>query len=175
MKTLDQFNITGRSALVTGGASGIGLAYAEAMAEAGAKVTIADLDSDGAEREAARMRGEGAEIQAVACDISDLAQVTAAFDAHVAAYGGLDICFANAGWDAGDGFWAPSGERNPLGRIDQYDPEKWKPVSRLREARFGGRSKVGQDHAQTRCHPSRTGEDAGHLRMTARDRTRSSS
>jgi NAD(P)-dependent dehydrogenase (short-subunit alcohol dehydrogenase family) len=126
MKTLDQFNITGRSALVTGGASGIGLAYAEAMAEAGAKVTIADLDSDGAEREAARLRGEGAEVQAVACDISDLAQVTAAFDAHVAAYGGLDICFANAGWDAGDGFWAPSGERNPLGRIDQYDPEKWK-------------------------------------------------
>jgi NAD(P)-dependent dehydrogenase (short-subunit alcohol dehydrogenase family) len=126
MKTLDQFNITGRSALVTGGASGIGLAYAEAMAEAGAKVTIADLDSEGAEREAARLRGEGAEVQAVACDISDLAQVTAAFDAHVAAYGGLDICFANAGWDAGDGFWAPSGERNPLGRIDQYDPEKWK-------------------------------------------------
>ena len=59
MKTLDQFNITGRSALVTGGASGIGLAYAEAMAEAGAKVTIADLDSAGAEREAARLRGEG--------------------------------------------------------------------------------------------------------------------
>ncbi len=126
MKILDQFNIAGRSALVTGGASGIGLAYAEAMAEAGAKVTIADLDSEGAEREATRLRGEGAEVQAVACDISDLAQVTAAFDAHVAAYGGLDICFANAGWDAGDGFWAPSGERNPLGRIDQYDPEKWK-------------------------------------------------
>ena len=46
MKILDQFNIAGRSALVTGGASGIGLAYAEAMAEAGAKVTIADLDSE---------------------------------------------------------------------------------------------------------------------------------
>jgi len=126
MKILDQFNIAGRSALVTGGASGIGLAYAEAMAEAGAKVTIADLDGDGAEREAARLRGEGAEVLAVTCDISDLAQVTSAFDAHVAAYGGLDICFANAGWDAGNGFWAPSGERNPLGRIDQYDPEKWK-------------------------------------------------
>ena len=40
-KTLDQFDISGRSALVTGGASGIGLAYAETMAEAGASVTLA--------------------------------------------------------------------------------------------------------------------------------------
>lgn len=126
MKTLDQFNISGRSALVTGAASGIGLAYAEAMAEAGAKVTLADLDGKGAEREAARLRAEGAEAQAVQCDIADLDQVIAAFDAHVAAYGGLDIAFANAGWDAGDGFWAPSGQRNPAGRIDQYDPAKWK-------------------------------------------------
>lgn len=125
MTTLDQFNITGRSALVTGAASGIGLAYAEAMAEAGAKVTLADLDGAGAEREAARLRSEGAEAQAVQCDIADLTQVSAAFDAHVAAYGGLDICFANAGWDAGNGFWSPAGERNPLGRIDQYDPAKW--------------------------------------------------
>jgi NAD(P)-dependent dehydrogenase (short-subunit alcohol dehydrogenase family) len=126
MKTLDQFNIAGRSALVTGAASGIGLAYAEAMAEAGVKVTLADLDGEGAEREAARLRAGGAEAQAVQCDIADLGQVTAAFDAHVAAYGGLDIAFANAGWDAGNGFWSPAGERNPAGRIDQYDAEKWK-------------------------------------------------
>lgn len=125
MKTLDQFNIAGRSALVTGAASGIGLAYAEAMAEAGAKVTLADIDAEGAEREAARLRSEGADARAATCDVSDLAQVTAAFDGHVAAYGGLDICFANAGWDAGNGFWSPAGERNPAGQIDVYDPEKW--------------------------------------------------
>ena len=74
MKTLDQFNIAGRSALVTGAASGIGLAYAEAMAEAGAKVTLADLDGAGAEREAARLRSEGAEARAAQADVSDLAQ-----------------------------------------------------------------------------------------------------
>ena len=125
MKTLDQFNITGRSALVTGAASGIGLAYAEAMAEAGVKVTLADIDGVGAEREAARLCTEGADAQAVNCDISDLQQVAAAFDSHVAAYGGLDICFANAGWDAGNGFWNPAGFRNPEGQIDQYDPERW--------------------------------------------------
>ena len=54
MNTLDQFDIAGRSALVTGAASGLGLAYAEVMAEAGARVTLADIDAEGAEREAAR-------------------------------------------------------------------------------------------------------------------------
>lgn len=125
MKTLDQFNITGRSALVTGAASGIGLAYAEAMAEAGAQVTLADINEAGAEREAARLRAEGADARAVLCDVSNLTQVAAAFDGHVAAYGGLDICFANAGWDAGNGFWSPAGERNPAGQIDVYDPTRW--------------------------------------------------
>jgi NAD(P)-dependent dehydrogenase (short-subunit alcohol dehydrogenase family) len=125
LRTLDQFNIAGRSALVTGAASGIGLAYAEAMAEAGAKVTLADLDGEGAEREAARLRSEGAEARAVQVDIADLAQVAAAFDGHVAAYDGLDICFANAGYDAGNGFWIPGGGRNPDGRIDNYDPAAW--------------------------------------------------
>lgn len=125
MKTLDKFDLTGRSALVTGAASGIGLAYAEAMAEAGAKVTLADLDAEGAEREAARLRAEGADARAAACDIADLAQVAAAFDGHVAAYGGLDIAFANAGWDAGHGFWSPVGQRDPEGQIDVYSPEAW--------------------------------------------------
>jgi NAD(P)-dependent dehydrogenase (short-subunit alcohol dehydrogenase family) len=125
VKTLDQFNIKDRSALITGAASGIGLAYAEVMAEAGAKVTLADIDAVGAEREAARLRSEGADARAVICDVSDLPQVAAAFDAHVGTFGGLDICFANAGWDAGNGFWSPAGARNPAGQIDQYDPERW--------------------------------------------------
>jgi NAD(P)-dependent dehydrogenase (short-subunit alcohol dehydrogenase family) len=125
MNILDQFNIKGRSALITGAASGIGLAYAEAMAEAGAKVTLADIDLAGAEREAARLRSEGADAQAIACDVSSLDQVAAAFDAHVAAFGGLDIAFANAGWDAGNGFWSPEGKRNPAGQIDVYDPDAW--------------------------------------------------
>lgn len=125
MRTLDQFDIRGRSALVTGAASGIGLAYVETMVEAGARVTLADIDADGAEREAARLRGEGHEARAVACDVADLAQVAAAFDGHVAAYGGCDIAFANAGWDAGNGFWTPENTRNPEGQIDVYDPERW--------------------------------------------------
>lgn len=125
MKTLDQFDIKGRSALVTGAASGLGLAYAECLAEAGARVTLTDIDAAGAEREAKRFVAEGFDARWDVCDVSDLAQVAAAVDNHVAAFGGLDICFANAGLDVGNGFWTPEGNRNPDGQIDVYDPQRW--------------------------------------------------
>jgi len=125
MKTLDQFTITGRSAIVTGAASGIGLAYAEAMAEAGAKVTLTDIDPAAAEGEAERLRDEGYEVRADALDVADRDMMRAVFDAHEAAYGGLDIAFANAGIDPGAGFWNPGGFRNPEGQIDVLDPARW--------------------------------------------------
>ncbi|MFC4254443.1 SDR family oxidoreductase [Altererythrobacter xixiisoli] len=125
MKTLDQFDVKGRSALVTGAASGLGLAYAEAMAEAGAKVTLTDIDAEGAAREAQRLSAEGYEARFGVCDVSKLDQVAKVFDDHVAAYGGCDIAFANAGLDVGNGFWTPEGARNPDGQIDVYDPDRW--------------------------------------------------
>ena len=125
MKTLDQFDIRGRSAIVTGAASGIGLAYAEAMVEAGVRVTLTDIDGEGAEREAARLRGEGGEARAARLDVADRAAFKPVFDDHVAAFGGLDIAFANAGVDPGPGFWNPAGHRNPDGQIDTFDPERW--------------------------------------------------
>ncbi|WP_072382439.1 SDR family NAD(P)-dependent oxidoreductase [Novosphingobium sp. NDB2Meth1] len=125
MAILDRFDIKGRSALVTGAASGIGLAYAEAMAEAGAMVTLTDIDGEGAEREAARLKEAGHEVRNDRLDVSDFDAVTAAFDAHAKAYGGLDIAFANAGIDTGAGFWNPAGHRNPDGQVDTYDPKRW--------------------------------------------------
>ncbi|MCW2337960.1 NAD(P)-dependent dehydrogenase (short-subunit alcohol dehydrogenase family) [Sphingobium sp. B2D3A] len=124
-KALEQFDIAGRSALVTGAASGIGLAYAEAMAEAGARVTLTDVDGAAAEREAARLRAQGYEVRADQLDVSDRARTTQVFDAHEAAYGGLDIAFANAGLGIGPGFWKPEGGRDPQGQIDTYDPAIW--------------------------------------------------
>jgi NAD(P)-dependent dehydrogenase (short-subunit alcohol dehydrogenase family) len=124
-KTLDQFDIRGRSAFVTGAASGIGLAYAETMAEAGAKVTLTDIDAEGVAREAQRLAGEGYDVRSGVCDVAKLDEVAKAFDDHVAAYGGCDIAFANAGLDVGNGFWSPEDKRNPDGQIDVYDPERW--------------------------------------------------
>lgn len=123
--TLAQFDITGRSAFVTGAASGIGLAYAETMAEAGAKVTLSDIDGTAAEREAARLRDLGYEARAVQLDVTDRARTTLVMDEHAAAYDGLDICFANAGLGLGPGFWNPNGYRDPKGQIDTFDPAQW--------------------------------------------------
>jgi NAD(P)-dependent dehydrogenase (short-subunit alcohol dehydrogenase family) len=95
------------------------------MAEAGAKVTLTDIDAAGAEREAKRLQDEGYEARWDVCDVAQLDQVATAFDNHVAAYGGCDIAFANAGLDVGNGFWTPEGDRNPAGQIDVYDPERW--------------------------------------------------
>jgi NAD(P)-dependent dehydrogenase (short-subunit alcohol dehydrogenase family) len=123
--TLSQFDIRGRSGLITGAASGIGLAYAEALAEAGAKVSLTDIDGDAAEREAVRLRGMGYEARAAKLDVVDRAGMTKVFDDHASAYGGLDICFANAGIDPGPGFWNPEGHRNEDGQIDTAPPERW--------------------------------------------------
>jgi NAD(P)-dependent dehydrogenase (short-subunit alcohol dehydrogenase family) len=123
--TLDQFDLTGRSGLVTGAASGIGLAYAEVLAEAGAKVTLTDIDGEACARETQRLVDEGYDVRFEVCDVTDLESVRRAFDDHVRAYGGCDVAFANAGLDVGNGFWTPDGKRNPDGQIDVYDKNRW--------------------------------------------------
>lgn len=125
-KTLDQFDIRGRSAIVTGAASGIGLAYAETMGEAGATVTLTDIDTEGLARETERLADLGYRVRSAELDVSDLEATARVFSEHAAACGGLDIAFANAGVDPGAGFWNPAGHRNEDGQIDTLDPARWR-------------------------------------------------
>ena len=89
--------LEGRRALVTGAASGIGLAIARAYAAAGARIVIQDIDPESAEAAADALRGTGAEALAVGGSVADPGDVSAAFAAMDAAMGGIDILVNNAG------------------------------------------------------------------------------
>ena len=86
--------LTGQVALVTGGAGAIGAATAKAFAREGAHVVVADLDGARAKEVA---KSVGNDSIGVGCDVTDPASVRAAFDAAVAAFGGVDIVVSNAG------------------------------------------------------------------------------
>ena len=90
-------SLDGKSAFVTGGASGIGQATALAYAERGARVLVADVDADGAQ-ETLRLIGLGdSEANFVNCDVGDAASVEAAVNRCVELYGRIDCAFNNAG------------------------------------------------------------------------------
>lgn len=84
-------------ALVTGAASGMGLATAKAFAEAGAAVVLADFREETLKAEAQRLITAGHKAIAIRCDVSNEAQVAAMVDLGVAEFGRLDAAFNNAG------------------------------------------------------------------------------
>jgi len=92
------WSLTGRSAVVTGGAKGIGARTALRLAEAGADVVIADLDVDAAASTAAEIADRtGRRALAVHVDVADTATIIAVADAAVTRLGGIDIWVNNAG------------------------------------------------------------------------------
>jgi NAD(P)-dependent dehydrogenase (short-subunit alcohol dehydrogenase family) len=132
MKISDLFNVDNYGVIVTGGASGIGLAYAEALASNGARVTILDIDARRVEMETMRLRGDGFDIRGKVVDVTDHVALDAAIDEAAHAYGRLDAAFANAGIDPGVGFvanWAGSERRRvPEGALENYTDERWDRV-----------------------------------------------
>jgi NAD(P)-dependent dehydrogenase (short-subunit alcohol dehydrogenase family) len=97
MSYLDRLRLDRRTAFVTGGAQGIGLAVAEALAEAGASVTIADRDAAALELAVSALRAAGYEADAVILDVTDSAAVEAAAAALHERHGRTDILVNNAG------------------------------------------------------------------------------
>lgn len=102
----------GRTAFVTGGASGIGLALVEAFLACGMNVALADIEAQARARAAELLDGHGGRRLLVSCDVADRVSVAAARDATISAFGPVDLLCNNAGVGTG-------------GRIDTVPPPAW--------------------------------------------------
>ena len=90
-------NFNGKVALVTGASSGMGLATAEAFAEAGASVVLADFKEEAVRKATEKLASEGHRALAIHCDVSNDPQVEAMVERTVAEFGRLGAAFNNAG------------------------------------------------------------------------------
>jgi NAD(P)-dependent dehydrogenase (short-subunit alcohol dehydrogenase family) len=113
----DRFDVSGARVVVTGAASGLGLAMAEVMAEGGAQVTLADLDAEGLASAAERLDARSFQL-----DVSDPEAVRRLFDEVVAEQGGVDVAFANAGISL------EPGVVDERGGLEALDVETWRKV-----------------------------------------------
>jgi NAD(P)-dependent dehydrogenase (short-subunit alcohol dehydrogenase family) len=127
-----RFDVAGFGVIVTGGASGLGLAYGEVLAAHDARVTLIDLDADTLGAHTSRLQAEGLDVRGAVADVTDHAALDRAIDEAAEAYGRLDVAFANAGIDPGVGFvgaWA--GDARPRvdeGALERYGDERWNRV-----------------------------------------------
>jgi NAD(P)-dependent dehydrogenase (short-subunit alcohol dehydrogenase family) len=127
-----RFDVSGFGVIVTGGASGIGLAYGEVLAAHGARVTLIDLDAGGVAEQVSRLQEDGLDVRGAVADVTDHAALDSVIDEAAELYGRLDVAFANAGIDPGVGFvgaWA-GGQRPRVdeGAIERYTDERWNRV-----------------------------------------------
>ena len=132
MNVSSRFDVAGYGVIVTGGASGLGLAYGEVLAAHGARVTLIDVDGEAVEAEASRLRDEGLDVRGTVADVTDHPRLDQAIDEAAELYGRLDVAFANAGIDPGVGFvgaWA-GGQRPRVeeGALERYTDERWNRV-----------------------------------------------
>jgi NAD(P)-dependent dehydrogenase (short-subunit alcohol dehydrogenase family) len=91
------FSFENRVALVTGAASGMGLATARAFAQAGAAVVLADVNGKAVQAVADELTATGHKVIGIPCDVADMDQVEAMVNETVATFGRLDAAFNNAG------------------------------------------------------------------------------
>lgn len=87
----------GKSAVITGGANGIGLATATELARRGARLVMADIDKPRLEQAVAHLQGQGFEAHPVVCDVRSFEEMTHLADAAFDLLGQVDVVFSNAG------------------------------------------------------------------------------
>jgi NAD(P)-dependent dehydrogenase (short-subunit alcohol dehydrogenase family) len=137
---------SGAVAIVTGGASGIGQALAEALARRGATVVIADLQSELARQTAEKIISSGGKANAVHIDVTDFTAVSRLVEATVNEHGRLDYMFNNAGMGI-------------VGEVRDYQIEDWK---RVIDVNLGG-----VIHGVQAAYPVMLKQGFGHIVNTA--------
>lgn len=110
---LAAFSLEGKKALITGGNRGLGFAFTQALADAGASVAFVGRGDDANKAAVTRLGELGIEAHAIGADLTNDADVQRSVDEAISALGGLDIVVNNAGtcvhnpaWDATDDEWA---------------------------------------------------------------------
>ena len=99
--------LSGRTAVITGGAGGIGLATARRMAQAGASLVLGDVEEDTLAGAVASLREDGARVVGVRCDVAVEADVEALREAALSNFGGAHLIFNNAGVGGGPAIGTP--------------------------------------------------------------------
>ncbi|SDJ39383.1 NAD(P)-dependent dehydrogenase, short-chain alcohol dehydrogenase family [Frankineae bacterium MT45] len=97
MSVLESFRLDGKVAIVTGASSGLGVAFAQGLAEAGANLVLAARRAEKLEQTAELVRGIGSKTLTVSTDVADPAQCQAMVDAAMAEFGQVDVLVNNAG------------------------------------------------------------------------------
>jgi NAD(P)-dependent dehydrogenase (short-subunit alcohol dehydrogenase family) len=129
MKAAELFDVRGLGVVVTGAASGIGLACARVLAANGANVAMIDRDAERLrEAVAAVEAADGARVLGEVADVTDGATLERVFDATAAAFGKIDVVFANAGISGGPGFLTADGRRSQETAIEAIAPERWAAI-----------------------------------------------
>ena len=116
MKTAELFDVRGLATIVTGAASGIGLALGQALAQAGMNVMLADIEVDALEAAVKGLSDLGlTNISSVACDVADLVSIEQAAQVTYETFGAVHVVCNNAGVGGGSG-------------IDDISVETWRWV-----------------------------------------------
>ncbi len=124
-RILDKFDLTGRVAIVTGGAGLLGKEFSRTLAEAGAAVAVADLNEDAASAVADSLRKDGFRARGVKTDVTDPASVKQVVETTLNAFGRLEILVNSAALDPKVDPQALAQRTTPLGSFEDYPLDAW--------------------------------------------------
>lgn len=141
-KIAQLYDLGGKSAIVTGGALGIGQGIALRLAEAGAHIMIADIDEDASRETVERIRAEGGTVESVVADAGNVSDAEKVLRSTVDAFGTVDILVNNAGI-------------YPLAPLLEIDEALWDRTHNINLKGVFFYSKAAAQHMISAGHPGR--------------------